>query len=292
MSEVVDIISQLYKLNGSFHRSEQLVANYVLEHVDKVAHMTLRQIAQQVNVSDATVNRFCRSLGCDGFKDFKIHWAQNVAVSLQYLAETPSQDSATDRLVSQVFGTLVDTLNVAQRQLDASQIEACIESLANCKRVVFLGVGGGSSTVAREAVNRFFRLGIPAEASSDGYYQRMLASTLGPGDLVFAISASGKVRELIDSVNIANQYGAHSLALTARGSALALACDRCLEIDLPEDQDIFKPSAARLIYMAIIDVLAAGVAHRHQDAAKLNLRRIRTSLLSVVHDTGPKPIGD
>ena len=238
------------------------------------------------------MNRFCRSLGCDGFKDFKIHWAENVAVSLQYLAETPSQDSATDRLVSQVFGTLVDTLNIAQRQLDSSQIEACIEALANCQRVVFIGVGGGSSTVAREAANRFFRLGIPAEASSDGYYQRMLASTLGPGDLMFAISASGNVRELIDSTNIANQYGAQSLGLTARGSTLAKACDHCLEIDLPEDLDIFKPSAARLIYMAIIDVLAAGVAHRHQETTKLNLRRIRTSLLSVEHHTGPKPIGD
>jgi hypothetical protein len=44
--------------------------------------------------------------------------------------------------------------------------------------------------------------------------------------------------------------------------------------------------------MAIIDVLAAGVAHRHQDVTKLNLRRIRTSLMWAQTDTGPKPIGD
>jgi len=292
MPEVIDLISQLYKLNGSFHRSEQQVADYVLANIDTVAHLTIREIAEQVDVSDATVNRFCRSLGCKGFKDFKINWAQNVAVSLQYMADSYDSGTATERLVSQVFNTLVDTLNIAQRQLIPEDLERAIDLISNCKRIVFIGVGGGSSTVAKEGANRFFRLGIPTESSSDGYYQRMLASTLGKGDLLFAISATGQVRELIDSVNIANQYGASTLSLTTRGSALAQASDLALEVNLPEDQDIFKPSAARLINMAIIDVLAAGVAHRHQDVTKLNLRRIRTSLMWAQTDTGPKPIGD
>ena len=292
MSEVVDLIAKLYKLNGSFHRREQQVADVVLAQIEQVAHLTLRQIAEQAQVSDATVNRFCRSLGCKGFKDFKINWIQNVAVSLPYMADVRESGTTAGGLVNQVFSTLVETLNIAQRQLDAADIDSAIDLISHCKRLVLIGVGGGSSNVVQEGANRFFRLGLPSEASSDGYYQRMLASTLGSGDLMFAISASGKVQELIDSVNIAKQYGASTLSLTARGSALSRATDLALEVELPEDQDIFKPSATRLIYMAIVDVLATGVAHRHQEITKLNLRRIRTSLLWVHQDTGLTLIGD
>jgi RpiR family carbohydrate utilization transcriptional regulator len=68
--------------------------------------------------------------------------------------------------------------------------------------------------------------------------------------------------------------------------------DVTIQIDLPEDQDIYKPSASRLVFIAVIDVLAAGAARNRPNEAKENLRRIRTSLLSLSKDDGPKPIGD
>jgi len=176
--------------------------------------------------------------------------------------------------------------------LQVAEVDRAIAALGSARRILFFGVGGGSATVAREGANRFFRLGTPSEAHSDGYYQRMLASTLGEGDVVFAISASGCPRELRDSVAIAKQYGAASLCLTKPGSPLAALCDISLGLDLPEDSDIFKPSASRLVFMAVLDVLATGVARQNPEHAKENLRRIRTSLLAISPDTGPQPIGD
>ncbi|HSF91005.1 MAG TPA: SIS domain-containing protein, partial [Paracoccaceae bacterium] len=250
------------------------------------------QIAQAASVSVATVNRFCQSLGCDGFRDFQILLAQNVAVGPQYIANAGNDDSEAGQLVSQVFGTLIDTLAIARGQLEAPTLQQATELLAKASRIVFLGVGGGSANAAREGANRFFRLGIPAEAHADGYLQRMVASTLREGDLVFAISSSGQPEELIDSVSIARQYGARTICLTKAGSALAAATDISIGIDLPEDQDIYKPSASRLVFIAIIDILAAGTARRRPEEVKENLRRIRTSLLPLSRDAGPRPIGD
>ncbi len=78
MPNVVDIISRLRKLDGSFPKREQKVADYVLGNLDKVAYLRLNEIAQAASVSDATVNRFCQTVGCEGFKDFRIGIAQNV----------------------------------------------------------------------------------------------------------------------------------------------------------------------------------------------------------------------
>ena len=292
MVAVIDIISQLRKLNGAFPKREQRVADFVLANLENIAFLRQAEIAEGADISVATVNRFCVTLGCEGFQDFKIRLAQNVAVSLQYMGDASGETSEAHQVVGQVFSALVDSLNLARSQLHSASIEEAIEMLEKARRILFIGVGGGSANVAREGAFRFFRLGIPAEAHADGYLQRMVASTFEQGDLVFAISASGQPAELLDSVAIARQYGAQTISLTKSGSPLAAATDVAIEINIPEDQDIYKPTASRLVFIAIIDVLAAGTARKRPEKVKEYLRRVRTSLTSLSSDTGPKPIGD
>jgi len=281
MNRVIDVITRTRQLEGSFSKREQLVADFVLSNLEKVSTLSQLEIANETGVSVATVNRFCIAIGCDGFRDFTIRLAQSVAVSLQYMGGPSRDDSESEQLVTQVFGALIDSLTLARSQLSSSSIKEATDALASCRRVAFIGVGGGSANVAREGANRFFRLGIPAEAYADGYLQRMVAATLEAGDVVFAISSSGQAIELLDSVSIAKQ----TICLTRKGSDLAAIADISIEVDLPEDQDIYKPSASRLVFMAIIDVLAAGAARNRPEQVKEYLRRIRTSLVSLSKDT-------
>lgn len=295
MQPVLDIITAMRDLEGTFPKREQKIADYVLANLETISWLNQNEIAKAADVSDATVNRFCITLGCSGFRDFKIRMAQSIAVSLQYMSDSDSSENWHDdagHLVSYVFGALTKQLNQAGQQLQSEKIDEAVDILSQAVRILFVGVGGGSSNVAREGANRFFRLGIAASAHSDGYFQRMVASTLKSGDVLFAISASGQPAELLDSVTIARQYGAKTVALTKTHSDLSSACDVSIDLDLPEDQDIYKPSASRLVFMAIIDVLAAGVAHKRPDDVRETLRRIRMSLIGLSKDTGPKPIGD
>jgi len=289
---VIDIISQLRKQDGTFSSQEQKVADHILEDLEAAVHMNLKDIAEASDVSVATVNRFCQSLGCKGFKEFKIRFAQNVAVSLQYLQPKIDRAQRSDDLVNYIFDALAGTLSRARAELDSDTLKNCIETLAHCNRLVFLGVGGGSSNVAAEGANRFFRLGIPCQAVSDGYQQRMLASTMGAEDVLFAISSTGWPQELLDSVAIARQYGATTIALTQRGSPLAKACDISIAIDNREDGDIYKPSPSRFVFNAIIDILATGVARGRPNRSRENLRRIRSSLTALHNQVGPQPVGD
>ncbi|MCP4385227.1 MAG: MurR/RpiR family transcriptional regulator [Hyphomicrobiales bacterium] len=289
---VIDIISELRKHDGTFSGQEQRVADYIIANLERAAHQTLSEIAVASSVSVATVNRFCRSLGCNGFKDFKIRLAQHVAVSLRYIQPATTSDHPSDDLVDYIFDILVRALELARPQLDPEVIEKVIDALAESNRIVFLGVGGGSTNIASEGANRFFRLGIPTQSISDGFQQRMIASTLGRGDVVFAISSTGWPQELLDSVTIARQYGATTLCLTQKSSPLANACDLSIGIDLENEPDIFKPSSARSVFSAIVDVLAFGVARRNPNRSRENLRRIRSSLVALHQTTRPHPIGD
>ena len=292
MAKIIDLITHMQQLEESLPKRERQVADFVLANLERISFLSQHEIAEATEVSVATVNRFCTSIGCEGFRDFQIRMAQSVAVSLQYLGNPNNNASEAGQLVTQVFSTLVDTLKLARSQLEGQPMDDAIDALAVAHRIGFLGVGGGSANVAREGANRFFRLGVPAEAHADGYLQRMVASTYGNNDVLVAISSTGQPAELLDSVTIAKQYGAKTISLTKVGSELAAVSDISIQLDIPEDQDIYAPTASRLAYIAIVDVLAAGAARKRPEQVKENLRRIRTSLAPMYKDTDPKPIGD
>jgi len=287
-----DLISRLRELDGTFNAREQRVASYVVANLEAATRLTVAELAGICAVSEPTVIRFCRTLGCDGFRDFKLRLAQNVAVSLQYLDANTRAPTGGSRGIDQILAVFYTSANVARAQLDEAALARATAALAAARRIIFSGAGGGSATVAFDAANRFFRLGIPATAVHDGYQLRMQAATLVAGDVLFCISSSGDLEEQVESARIARQYGAAAICLTRPGSALAEACDIALTLKIPEDPDIYKPTASRLVYLVIIDVLAAAVAHQNSGVALEKLRRIRASLAVVHGSTDPQPIGD
>ena len=289
----VDLISNLRQLNGTFAAREQKVADFVSAHLEEISGMTIAELAGAVGVSTPTVVRFCRSMGCDGFREFKLRLAQNLAVSLQYLA--PSHRDVSEGgagAVDQVLGALYATVNVMRQQIVPERMDAAVQALTEAGQIVVAGVGGGSTMVAQEAANRMFRLGIPAVAVSDSYLLQMRAATLGANDVLLLISTSGAADEIVSAAGIAGGYGATVVAITRPGSRLAQEATIAIEADLPEDPDILKPTASRYAHLVIVDALAMSVAQARSEATTENLRRIRASLTAYHGRTGPQPLGD
>ncbi len=79
-----------------FRRSEQKVARFVLRNPDEVIHMRIVDLATEAKVSEPTVVRFCRALGCNGFQDFKLQLAQMLASGSQF-AQFSMNDSDSSR---------------------------------------------------------------------------------------------------------------------------------------------------------------------------------------------------
>ncbi|WP_051644513.1 MurR/RpiR family transcriptional regulator [Labrenzia sp. DG1229] len=289
----VDVISNLRKAEGQLSTREQKVADFVSANLEKISSMTIAEVARACDVSSPTVVRFCRTMGCDGFREFKIRLAQNLAVSLQYLDVGDRAETETGAgVLDQVIGALSASLNVVRRQLDNDKFETAKDHIANARTVLVGGIGGGSSIVAQEASNRLFRLGIATVAVSDSYLLQMRAATLSKSDVILLISSSGEADEVLSAAEIAGGYGATTIAITKSESTLSRSVECALQIDLPEDPDIYKPTASRYAYLVIIDALAMAIAQLRSDNTAENLRRIRASLTAYHGRTGPQPLGD
>ncbi|SMX31074.1 MurR/RpiR family transcriptional regulator [Actibacterium lipolyticum] len=290
---VTDVISALSHHDGHFAAQEQKVADYVKGHLEEISSMTIGDLAKNCGVSKPTVIRFCRTLGCDGFREFKLRLAQNLAVSIQYLSANPEQSVlGSDTALDQVLGALFATANAMRQQIDTDALDEAKTAILNTRHLLFAGIGGGSSTVAHEASNRFFRLGIPSFAASDSYILQMRAATLGPGDVLFLISASGEADAIVGAAEIAAGYGATTICITKPNTRLANVAKIPIVVDIPEDSDIYKPTASRYAHLTLIDALAMSVAQDMSKETVENLRRIRASLTAYHGRTGPQPLGD
>ena len=64
-------------------RAEVKIAKRILAAPDDFVRASVRSAAADLDVSEPTILRFCRAVGCDGFKDLKFRLIQ------RFLSVTP-----------------------------------------------------------------------------------------------------------------------------------------------------------------------------------------------------------
>ena len=242
-------------------------------------------LADRAKVSKPTVVRFCRSVGYDGLADFKLKLAGTVNEGVPFVHRAVDEDDKAGDIVVKVIDNAVSALLKYRNDAAGHAFERAIQALAaTCRagrRINFYGVGN-SGIVAQDAQHKFFRLGVAANAVSDGHVQLMSATMLQPGDCAVVISNSGRSRDLLDAAELARRKGATTIVITASGSPLAHAASAAphvlLAADHPEDHDRYSPMVSRLLHLVIIDILATGVALRLGGGLRPLLAEIKRNL--------------
>lgn len=258
-------------------KSERKVAEYVLSKPNDVIHMRIVDLAQEAHVSEPTVVRFCRAVGCDGFQVFKLSLAQQLA-STPGFSQFPVDDgdSAID-YCHKVFDATLDTLARVRDSLDPAALQAAVAALCKAPNIAFYGFGA-SGSVAVDAQHKFFRLGLSTAAYSDPHIQAMAAMSLHPADVVVAISQSGRTRALLDAIDLVEEQGGIVVALSPSGSPVANRARIPICIDVDEDTDFYAPQSSRLAHLVVIDVLAVGVSQARGEEITEHLKRLRRGL--------------
>ena len=193
-------------------------------------------------------------------------------------------DSVAD-FSRKVFDSTIDTLLKVRDSLNPGNIHKAITALTNANRVEFYG-HGASAAVAADAQHRFFRLQLASAAYSDTHIQKMSALSLQKGDVVVAISQSGRTRSLLDTIELVKDMDAIVIGMAPSGTPIAEAATIPICIDVDEEFEIYTPLSSRIAHLAVIDVLAVGVAQRKGPRLQGHLYRLRAGMQSLrISDT-------
>lgn len=205
-------------------RSGRLVADYLTQHAEEAQYLSISSLAAECGVAEATIFRFCRSLGFDGYNEMKIALAQ--ANALPTAAGTnklePGTDTAT--LCTHAVAVALEAINGTRTVLDPDAIDAAATLLQRARQVFCFGQGG-SQILANDIWARFATVSTKFRTAGDSHMQTIAASLMVPEDVVLFVSYSGSTRDMMETLRIVKENGAKVILLThyadAPGTALA-----------------------------------------------------------------------
>lgn len=263
------ILGQIERAMPNLSPAERRVADHVLAHPRSALNDPIADIARAASVSQPTVIRFCRSLGCEGLSDFKRRLASGLTGTVPVTHAQVTGDDTMLELGVKVLGNTASAILQVRDQLNRDTMDRAIELLTAAERVDFYAVGH-YRVVADDAQFKFLRFGLSSASYTDPRLQLLAANVLKPRDVAVIISNSGRIDDLLEVADAAHARGALVVAITASHSPLARKADVALIVDHLEDVSTHVPMVSRILHLLVIDILAVGVAMRRGgDASSL-----------------------
>jgi len=237
-------------------KSEKLVADYVKEYPKNSIQLSITELARSSNVSEATVNRFCRSIGYLGYGQMKIALSQQIVKgAIRNIPKDINEDDTINSISEKLNYSLKSVIENTYENCDISSIENTVSSIKKADRLYIFGIGG-SGAVAKIAHHLFLKAGIINYYYEDGYMQAVAAATLNKRDVVIGISHSGKTKDVIEAMQIAKEKNATTIAITGnKGSNIIAAADLCLFTYSKEEPIYGDFMEAKVSQLYIIDLL-------------------------------------
>lgn len=275
-----NIVQEINNALDSLNRSERKVAEVILADPQAATRSSIAVLARAAQVSEPTVNRFCKRFNTAGFPDFKLHLAQALASGVPYVNRNVEPDDDAQSYTTKIIDATIAAMVTAKKNFNPQTINLAVDQLIQAKQISFFGVGG-SGPVAQDAQHKFFRFNIPVTSYDDFLMQRMVAAASSTGDVIVVISYTGRTKEIVDVAAIARNSGATVLGITAAGSPLAENCSIVIDVDPPEDTDVYMPMTSRMLHLTVIDILATGVTLRRGPDFLKHLKTIKDSLKDI-----------
>lgn len=261
--EVHQPLLRVQAMLSEFSKAERRVAEAILRDQEKTIRDSVTDLADRAEVGETTVIRFCRKVGYRGYQEFKLALAQDL-VEVQGKTESVLGPIRLDdptglinqKLTQAISGVVQDTASL----LDLTQGEQAAALLLGAKRIIAVGVGHSGVSV-QDVSYRFLRLGLPVTMETDSHLMAMRLSVTTGEDVIFAVSASGSTRDVVDAVSLAKNRGAHIICLTSHAhSPLARLADCILLTTVRESPFEGGSFATKIAQMYVIDLVATVIA--------------------------------
>lgn len=243
----------------NFTEAEIKISNYILNNLSKISLMTIKEVAEASQVSQASVVRFCKMLGIRGFPEFKLELNKEITIRESKDFNIVRKDRIGKLSPKEVFiNTLeLDTMAVNQliNTLDLKSVLKSVDLILNANTIVVYGVGA-SAIVAQDIVYKFIKLGLNVDFNQDFHFMLSIILNMKKNDIFIAVSTTGETQEIIELSKFAKERGAVVISITSlQKSTLIKYTDIALYTPVLEEYFRVANMATRISQLAVVDVL-------------------------------------
>lgn len=246
---------------ASLTKSEKKIANYIYANMSSIEYLSITTLAEQCGVADATIFRFCKSLGFGGYNEFKLSIVKSLlkidsasATEVSLVGQVSSTDSFVD-MCQKLYNSQVSALSQTLELLDEEAFVSAAQLLSSAHHVYCMGQGS-SLVMAMEAWSRFLSVSPNFFCIQDAHLQATAVSLLGKDDVVLFFSYSGATRDMVDILRPAGEHGTKVVLVThfEKSPAAALS-DVILLCGSNEGPLQVGSISAKVAQLLVIDVL-------------------------------------
>ncbi len=258
--------------------AERRVADWLLSHPGEVLPFAIRELACACDTSEATIVRFSRRLGFQGYQELKLSLASEAERKIVSPSITAS-DSCFD-VFEKICNDAYLSLERTQKMLAPDAMERAAEAIAHAKRVVLIGLGT-SASVASDASYKLLRAGCNTAAYSDTHMQMVATSQLTEQDVLIGVSHSGSSKDIVDAMRIAKEHGVTTISITSKErSPITRQSDITLLTDTEEIRHSSLGLSSHLSRLLVLDALCYRVVYMNEERVRESIVGTESTLRS------------
>lgn len=255
MSGEITVRDQIFSTYESLYDAEKKVADYLIGHPAEAIEMSVSELASHCEASQATIVRFCKKIGCTGFHQLKIKLAGEQRQHEEQVISNEINLEHMEQSVNNIMSSKIEEVKTTFHNFDPKELREIIDLILNAEVIEFAAMGN-TIPIALDGAYKFSQLGLRAVCSMIWEGQEAFARTLKENDVMFAISASGASKRLLNMAKIAKENKATVIVITNQAkSPLAELCDYVLLTATREHIFHHQVSFTRMAAMAVIDTL-------------------------------------
>jgi len=250
--------------------ADRQIGQFIIDNPDQMLRLSSAALAVETGRSQSSVVKFSQKLGYAGYQELKLAVSEAKAQEWQAPAGmihgTIEVGDGYLTILQKLLGSKMQAMQQTISVNNETDIEKALEALHDARRIHLAGVGA-SSLVARDFSYKLMKLGRNVLHDSDSHVQMANASTLGPDDLLFALSYSGASIETLRIAELASQRQATVIAVTGlQDNPLSRVADICLHTVGDEDRVRSSAITARDAQLMLTDLLFILLVQRQPDA--------------------------
>ncbi|EUJ23321.1 MurR/RpiR family transcriptional regulator [Listeria grandensis] len=238
-----------YEIVSKFTETELHLYRYIMDNSEKVMYMRVRELADETHVSAASIVRFTRKLGYDGFSEFK--------VQLKQASKEKGKKKTADTI--EVLEEFFE--RTLRRDYDVS-LDKAVDIIDDAQLVVFVGIG--TSGILAEYGSRFFsNLQKRTFYIKDPFYPN--AAQQFDNAVMVILSVSGETPQVILQAQNMKQYGSKIISIT-NSSKNTLAGLSDINIPYFVTQEMIHETniTTQIPVLFLLEAMAKKTYNRHQ----------------------------
>ncbi len=204
------VVQVLTRKFDQFSKSEQKVAQRIMQSPKGVAGLNVAQLAEMCQVSDATVVRLCQRAGYSGYYELRIYLMRDL--------DSEGHDDSfmeTDPISYSLNRDLLLLKTINNRE-NSKAVGAAADLIVSAP-IVYIAAIGNTTPLANDLEFRLNSLGIRAFTAEKIESQLRYLPNAQKEDMLIVISKSGESLGVSKLVGIAREKGMKIISVTSAG---------------------------------------------------------------------------